>query len=65
MSGWWFSCSASSATRFTNAIAAGKVSKRNCFGIAARFGVDRMVDDYVAVYERLVSRNCTTQATLA
>ena len=26
-----------------------------------RFGVDRMVDDYVAVYERLVSRNPTTQ----
>ena len=31
--------------------------------IAERFGVDRMVDDYLAVYERLVSR--TAQTALA
>jgi glycosyltransferase involved in cell wall biosynthesis len=29
-----------------------------------RFGVDRMVDDYLAVYERLVSRTRTPQAVL-
>jgi len=29
MSGWWFSCSASAATAFTNEIASAKVSKRN------------------------------------
>jgi glycosyltransferase involved in cell wall biosynthesis len=29
-----------------------------------RFGVDRMVDDYLAVYERLVTHNRTTQAAL-
>jgi glycosyltransferase involved in cell wall biosynthesis len=29
-----------------------------------RFGVDRMVDDYLAVYERLVSRSRATQAAL-
>ena len=30
-----------------------------------RFGVDRMVDDYLAVYERLVSRSHTALAALA
>ena len=30
-----------------------------------RFGVDRMVDDYLAVYERLVSRDHHTRAALA
>jgi hypothetical protein len=30
-----------------------------------RFGVERMVDDYLAVYERLVSRDHQTRAALA
>ena len=30
-----------------------------------RFGVDRMVDDYLTVYERLVSRDHQTRAALA